>query len=180
MDMETVDQDGDGIITRAEWRQWMEQKTAILQSANQQRQHLIQENNKLRKIIQDSKSPMAAAAAAEQCQRERQEQWRTMTSIQVQLSRLRVDMERGRKELHEALIPFHANWFREAQLQHNYEDLDKLDLLLRWEQTRAEQVTLVARNETSSDLIADSRLIVRSCKQTKQKLRSTAKRRPCC
>src|SRR5690606_37860398 len=119
--METVDQDGDGIITRMEWRQWMEQKTAILQNANQQRQHLIQENNKLRKIIQDSKSPMAAAAATEQCQRERQELWRTMTSIQVQLSRLRVEMERGRKELHEALIPCHASGFREAQVQHSYE-----------------------------------------------------------
>lgn len=140
MNMSTVDLDGDGIITRSEWRQWMEQKTAILKASNDQRQHLIQENSKLRKIIQDSKSPIAAAAASERCQRERQELWRTMTTVQVQLSRLRIDMERGRKELHEALVPFHASWFEEAQAHHNYEDLDKLDLLLRWEQSRAEQL----------------------------------------
>ena len=46
-----ADRDGDGVLSRDEWRSWADEKMALMRDANAQREHLIIENRRLREAL---------------------------------------------------------------------------------------------------------------------------------
>ena len=46
-----ADRDGDGVLSRDEWRSWADEKMGLMRQANAQREHLIIENRRLRRAL---------------------------------------------------------------------------------------------------------------------------------
>jgi len=51
LDFDMIDADGDGQISREEWRKWADEKMTMLVTLNQERMQIVSENRRLRQAL---------------------------------------------------------------------------------------------------------------------------------